>query len=243
MKKIFIFIFIFVFHLNSYAMSINSMLIVSDNNGNGVFTIKNNENTPIFIDVKLAKVSIDNGRLIKKNYTKDNLSTWEVSVNNNKFILDAGMQKNIGVQSLCSSSCNLKQDNIYTVQFTPTPYSKDDRLDSGININYGYEGVFIIPAVSKNISYSMARHGNIINIKNDSNTTLEMTFDECQGRNGERCLTKTILLPKKVRSIKLQKNTIHNVVNVTVNSVDEKFFRKEAIYNEKNIFFKNEDSM
>lgn len=218
-----------LFPIFSFALSIDSMVKVADENAEGIYDVQNNEKYPVFVNVKLAKVSIVDKKLKRVSYNKDNILMWEASVSNNKFILDAGKRKKIGIRALCSDSCDENNDNIFAVQFSPTPYSKDGTKSKGVNINYGYESLFIVPAKKKNISYSINRNKDNVKVINNSNTTLEVFFNQCNGLFKSDCSVKVILLPGNSRIIKLPKNARKNDVNTHISSVDKVFYKKEIV--------------
>lgn len=219
------------------AISIDTMLKVSDQNGQGTYVVTNDQSSPAFVNINLAKIYIKNGKVVKDYYNKDNLLSWEISATQNKFVLDPGMRKIIGVRALCADSCDQNKDSIYAVQFTPSPYKKDGTTGNGVSINYGYESVFIIPAKKKAISYSMIKKGSIVNMKNDSNTTLQVFFNQCSAMFKSDCSIKSILLPGKVRSLKLPKNAQNGDINTIITTVDDEFYKKEVLSDGKKITF------
>ena len=52
------------------------------------------------------------------------------------------------------------------------------------------------------------------------------------------CSTKVIMLPGKVKKLVLPKNARKGSVNVFISSVDDTFYKKEAITNDKKITYK-----
>ncbi|OEC81429.1 hypothetical protein A9D46_18025 [Photobacterium damselae subsp. damselae] len=236
MKNLIILICIF-FPFFSFALSIDTMVKIADDNGEGTYTVQNNEKYPVFVNVKLAKMSIINNKLKKIFYNKDNILMWEASVSQNKFILDAGKQKYIGIRALCSDSCDENQDSVFSAQFTPTPYSKDGKPVKGVSINYGYESIFIVPAKNKQISYSITRTDDKVKIENMSNTTIEAFFNQCTGMFKSDCSVKTVLLPGNTRNITLPKNARQNKVNTHISSIDKAFYKKEILRSTDRIKF------
>lgn len=236
MKKIII-SFLMLCSFTTNAISIDTMLKVADKNGQGTYVVTNDQRSPAFININLAKVFVKNGKIIKDYYNKDNLLSWEISATQNKFILDPGMRKMIGVRALCADSCDPNKDSIYAVQFTPSPYKKDGTAGNGVSISYGYESIFIIPAKKKIISYSMTKKGSVVNLKNNSNTTLQVFFNQCSAMFKADCSIKSILLPGKARSLKLPKNAQKGDINTIITTVDDEFYKKEVLSDGKKINF------
>ncbi|WP_340641773.1 hypothetical protein WAX88_17565 [Photobacterium damselae subsp. damselae] len=219
------------------AISIDTMLKVADKNGQGTYVVTNDQRSPAFINISLAKVYVKNGNVVKDYYNKDNLLSWEISATQNKFVLDSGMRKMIGVRALCADSCDPNNDSIYAVQFTPSPYKKDGESGNGVSISYGYESIFIIPAKKKSISYSIIKKGSVVNLKNDSNTTLQVFFNQCSDMFKSDCSIKSVLLPGKVRSLTLPKNAQKGDINTIITTVDDEFYKKEVLSDGKRIKF------
>ncbi|HIF9171046.1 TPA: hypothetical protein ACX6PO_003827 [Photobacterium damselae] len=236
MKKIIISLLL-LFPIVSSAISIDTMLKVSDHNGKGTYVVSNDGHSPEFVSIGLAKVFIKDGKLVREYYNKDNLLEWEISATQNRFILESGMKKLIGVRALCGDSCDSSKDSIYAVQFTPTPYTKDGKPKKGVSISYGYESIFIIPAKKKNISYTITKKGSVVHLKNDSNTTLEVFFNQCSAMFKSDCSVKIILLPGSIRAIELPKNARKGDINTFITSVDDDFYKKMVLSDVKKIRF------
>ena len=220
----------------SHAIAIDTMLKVADSHGAGVYTVTNNETNPAFVNVKLSEISIKDGKLVKTPYTKSNLLEWDATLTQNKFILDPLMAKKVGVRALCADGCNPDLDTVFAVQFTPKPYSKDGKME-GVSISYGYESIFVIPAKNKKISYSIEKKNENTLIKNTGNTTLEVFFNQCSSKFKVDCSTKIIMLPSKVKKIVLPKNARKGSIDVFISSVDDTFYKKEVVANDKKVIF------
>ncbi|WP_297476378.1 hypothetical protein [uncultured Photobacterium sp.] len=220
----------------SHAIAIDTMLKIADSHGAGVYTVTNNENQPAFVNVKLSEIKMKNGTLVKMPYTKANLLEWGATLTQNKFILDPLMAKKVGIRALCADGCNPDLDTIFAVQFTPSPYSKDGK-QKGVAISYGYESIFIIPAKNKKIAYSIDKKNENALLKNTGNTTLEVFFNQCSAGFKSDCSTKVILLPGKTKKLVLPKNARKGTIDVFVSSVDDTFYRKEVVANDKKAIF------
>ncbi|MGR5327829.1 hypothetical protein [Photobacterium damselae] len=219
------------------AMTIDTMLKVADKNGQGAYVVTNNELAPIFVNVNLAKINVEQGEVVKDYYTKNNLLSWEASMTQNKFVVKPGMKKIIGIRALCADSCDENKDSIFAAQFTPTPYKKKGKEEKGVSISYGYESIFIIPAKNKKISYTIKKDKSLVKLKNDSNTTLEVFFNKCSEMFKSDCSIKSVLLPGRVRTIKLPKNAQKGDINTIVTSIDDDFYRKEVLSDEDELHF------
>lgn len=223
----------------SNALAIDTMLKVSNPNGQGTYIVSNNGSSREFVNIALAKIYVKDGKLIRDYYDKNNLLEWEITATKNKFILEPGMKEMIGVRALCGDSCDPNKDSVYAVQFTPTPYTKDGKVKKGVSINYGYESIFIIPAKKKKISYLIKKKGSVVHLKNDSNTTLQVFFNQCSAQYKSDCSVKIIILPDSVRTITLPKNAQKGDINTFITSVDNDFYKKMVLADDKKIYFTN----
>ncbi|HIF9253994.1 TPA: hypothetical protein ACX6Q7_001300 [Photobacterium damselae] len=211
----------------TYAITIDTMLKISDDNGTGVFSVTNESKTPSFVKIKPAKVVVkEDGSIGKIEYTKENLLEWEVSLTQNKVIVEPLRTKNIGIRSLCSDGCNREKDTVFAVKFLPSPYSKDNEKKVSININYGYESLFVIPASKPEYKYTIERRGDDIYVKNTSNSFIRVLVDQCNKNVTENCSRNSLILAGRNKKISLPVNARQNMIGLTVIGYDNSFYKK-----------------
>ncbi|WP_240998157.1 hypothetical protein [Vibrio owensii] len=109
-------------------MNVDTMLLVGDEYGNGVFTISNNKSTTEFIQSNITQLQVKNGELTRTPYTESNFSDWRVTLTHPKMILESGRQKQVGVRSLCGNKCDFSEDQYYLVSFEPSPYDPEGKI-------------------------------------------------------------------------------------------------------------------
>ena len=155
---------------SAFAMNIDTMLLIGDEYGNGVFTISNQGETTEFIQSNITQIEVKEGNLIRTPYTEDNFEDWRVTLTHPKMILEAGRQKQVGVRSLCGSKCDFTQDQYFLVSFEPSPYDPEGKSKSAVVINFGYRPLFVIPAKKQNIDYTISLENGQLFINNKGNS-------------------------------------------------------------------------
>ena len=109
-----------VFANSTFAMNVNTMLLVSDEYGNGVFTVSSEKTIPEFIQTKIIQLEVQDNELVKTPYTEDNFDDWKVTLTHPKMIVEPGREKNVGVRSLCGTKCDFSNDQYFFVSFDPS---------------------------------------------------------------------------------------------------------------------------
>jgi len=150
----------------SNAFSIDKMLLISSDDGNGVFTLTSSKGEPEYIKGSVSQVKINNGELEKIELTKDNLPLWDLALLPNKLILNPGERRRVSVKNLCQVNCdNLEKDKVYQVTFMPSVLDSD-KSKNRVGINYGYAPYYIVPAEKANVDYDIRYNGNEIQVEN-----------------------------------------------------------------------------
>ena len=139
----------------SHAFSIDKMLLIAREDGNGVFTLTSSKTEPEYIKGSVSQVKVENGELEKVELTKDNLPLWDLALLPNKLILNPGERRRVSVKNLCQVNCDdLEKDKVYQVTFMPSVID-GDKKESRIGINYGYAPYYIVPAKNANVDLSL----------------------------------------------------------------------------------------
>ncbi|MBE3897545.1 hypothetical protein [Vibrio parahaemolyticus] len=197
-----------------YAFSVDSMVKVSDKNGNGVFTLTSSKTEPEYINGSIEQVEVIDGGIKKTKLTKDNLPIWDLALLPTKVILYPGEMRRVGIKNLCQKNCNnLKRDKVYQISFKPSSLSDDTNI-SNVGINFGYAPYFIVPAEEPKIEYDFSYENDTIKFKNSSNTFLYVQLDNCtKGSFVVGCKKTYTFLSGREKDIKL----------------DEQFFKLDKI--------------
>lgn len=224
-----------LFSSYSNAFLVDKMVIISDEKGNGIVTLTNDEKEPLFINAKIEEITIDNYTDInKKEYDRDNLSDWKISLTHQKLILKPGESKDIGIRSLChNTSCDNSRDLMFSLPFLPSPYRPDGQEGNGMDINFGFSPIYIIPTDNPVYDYDIDRTKTDIVIKNKSNTIINVLVNSCNtGESNLGCKQKYIVVSGREKSFTLPKAMINGDLDITVTSYDRKY--------KKNLLLKGE---
>ncbi|ENP8454218.1 hypothetical protein ACEI25_000840 [Photobacterium damselae] len=225
-----LFISILVVSFSTNAMTIDTMLKISDDNGTGVFSITNDLKDPSFIKIKPSKITINNdGELVKNEYTKDNLNEWEIAITQNKVIVEPNRVKNIGVRSLCVDGCDRSQDTVFAIKFLPSPYIKDGRKKASVTINYGYEALFVIPALEPSYKYKISRDDDNILLENKGNSLLRVFVNQCRNEIKSSCSRSAVVLAGRKKTLKLPVNARQKVLNLDIMGYNNSFYKKATL--------------
>ncbi|MEZ9177568.1 hypothetical protein [Vibrio kanaloae] len=210
----------------SYSFNVNKMMVISDENGNGVITLNNDEDRPLFIDGSIQEVEIINGKeLVKKDYVRNNIADWKLTLTNSKFVLKPGESKDIGIRSLCHNvSCDTSKDLTFLLPFSPSHYREnDDVKESTVEINYGFAPVFVIPTPNPSYKYEVRNLGEQLLVKNDSNTLINVFIDACSTKNKNYCEQRYTVVAEREKIFSLPSTLQAETLGITVTNHDRSY--------------------
>lgn len=212
------------------AFTVDKMVIVSDNKGNGIVTLTNDESQPIFVQAKVDEINIVNGEQVeKRRYTRDNLNDWKVSLTHQKLVLNPGEEKDVGIRSLChNATCDNSQDLMFMLSFSPSKY-RPGGVVSGVEINYGFAPVYIIPTTQPKYDYELTNNGESLSVENKSNTMINLFVDACGAENTAQCKQKFTVVSGRNKTFPLTETMRNNELTITVTSHDRSYLKKETV--------------
>ncbi|QUJ69959.1 hypothetical protein KDD30_17525 (plasmid) [Photobacterium sp. GJ3] len=220
-------LFTCVASMKANALQVDKMILVSDLQGNGVFSLTNDLPQTSLVRTKIEEVNVENGQLVKVPYTKDNLNSWKITVATPNLIIEPGRVKPLGVRSLCNGDCNFNRDHVYQLTFAPIPYVDGQETKGKIGINYGFSPLYIIPAKELNISYEMKNLGDKIWFKNTGNSVVRFQIDQCKSQKKSHvCITSFTGLAGREREFKIPDSMRSDSLNVTIASYDNSYFKE-----------------
>ncbi|UKA03998.1 hypothetical protein [Photobacterium damselae] len=161
------------------AISIDSMLVFANQNGEGTFTIGNTEDYRQFLNVVLYDLDIVDGEYVKTRYTSQNLADWEISVKPARSILEPGFKKSF--LASYPTPKNLESDKLYQIGFVPTPYFDKENVPKQImQMAVGFAAIFVVPTNKDYpIKYEMNYTGHTLNIKNTGKSLVNISVNGC----------------------------------------------------------------
>lgn len=211
----------------SYAMNIDSMLLVGDKSGNGVFRLSNSSGNTEYINTTITQLIVENNELKRVEYSSDNFIHWAVTVTHPKFILEPNREKQVGVRALCGNECDFSHDQYFLVGFSPSAYSKNSK-NTAMSINFGYRPLYVIPAKEQKVDYTVELTGSHeIKIKNTGNSFIKVDVNQCNKNMKENCSAIFMSLAGRERTYRLPSNVNSKNLKITVVNHDESY--KETI--------------
>ncbi|MGI9887512.1 hypothetical protein [Vibrio chagasii] len=213
------------------AFNVDKMIIVADQKGNGVVTLINDESTPIFVNGQIQEIQVLNGdKVVRNSYTRNNLNDWKISLTHPSLVLRPGEEKDVGIRSLChNTSCDNSKDLMFMLPFSPSRYKEGGEKNKGVEINYGFSPVYILPTTKPIFDYYIYNNGESLRIDNNSNTLIDVYVNSCTTDNDTQCKQKFTVVSGRDKTFSLKKNTQSEKLNVTVTSYDKKYSKEMKV--------------
>ncbi|WP_260869887.1 hypothetical protein [Vibrio chagasii] len=209
----------------SNAFNVDKMIIVSDQKGNGVVTLINEESHPIFVNGKVVEIQVvDGDKIVRNSYTRNNLDDWKISLTHPRLVLRPGEEKDVGIRSLChNTSCDNSKDLMFMLPFTPSRYKEEGEKLHGVEINYGFSPIYIIPTTKPSLDYKIYNQGENLRIDNKSNTLIYVDVNSCNIDNNVQCKQKFTVMSGRDKTFSLLSGVQREQLNVTVTSYDKSY--------------------
>ncbi|MGT4070539.1 UNVERIFIED_CONTAM: hypothetical protein I5919_17120 [Aeromonas hydrophila] len=211
------------------ALTVDTMFLISDASGNGVITLTNDLDKTSFIKTSVSEIKTNkHGEIIRSKYTKDNIQQWRVMTTSPKLILEPGRAKDVGIRSLCYKvKCDSDSDMVFSVVFEPAPYlQKGEKHDNAVQVNYGYSVIYVIPAKTSEMKYSITRRGRSLEIFNQGNTMLTFVIDRCKSDNVANCRTQERVISGRLKQFELPEYMKSLTLEASIYNHDESYRRK-----------------
>ncbi|MEZ9156383.1 hypothetical protein FCV73_19530 [Vibrio sp. F13] len=207
------------------AFNVDKMIVVADQKGNGVVTLINDEPRSIFVDGKVEEIQVvDGDKIVRHRYTRNNLNDWKISLTHPRLVLKPGEEKDVGIRSLCHNmSCDNSKDLMFMLPFTPSRYKEEGESIHGVEINYGFSPVYIIPTTMPSFDYNIYNQGDNLRIDNKSNTLIYVDVNSCNIDNKVQCKQKFTVMSGRDKTFPLLSGVQREQLNVTVTSYDKSY--------------------
>lgn len=216
-------VFFLAYSSQSMALKIDTMLLIGDEQGNGVYTLTNDLSETSFISGEITKLeTTEDGKLNRIPYTESNLDDWDITLTHPKIILESEKVKQVGVRDLCGSSCENEKDRVYQIIFSPVPYNPEE-TETSVNINFGYAPLFIIPASDPKISYEMKNLGDRILVENTGNSFIRFAIDGCTDQIKTQCQASFTSLAGRTRTFEIPEKLRKNSLKIRVVNYDDSY--------------------
>lgn len=233
--------------LYANALTVDNMLKLSDENGNGHFIINNNSVDKMYINANIKKVaSVTKDKVIYESYTKENIADWQLSLSSNKFVLNPHESKSIGLRSLCKGSCASDKDQYYAVAFMPSYYDTSDEANKkrpAVGFVYGYEPLYVMPAKESEMDYEIFYNDKEVKIYNKGNTLLKTIINQCESPQDTDCKKAFTVISGREMTYKLpEKLSSKPYLNMDVLNYNGEYFKSLEVKKSKKIEKSNKTS-
>ncbi|MFM2657167.1 fimbrial biogenesis chaperone [Vibrio owensii] len=217
--------------MQSYAFQVDKMVIISDERGNGILTLTNDESDPLFVETVVEEIKIKDGTdILKDKYTRENLNDWKISLTHQRLVLKTGEEKDIGIRSLChNTSCDNSKDLMFSLTFIPSKYREENEEVSGVEINYGFAPVYVIPTTEPVFDYDIINKGDELEVINNSNTMIQLYLNSCTTEVTSQCRQRLTVLAGRHKSFNLVDTIQSDNLSVTINSHDKSYSTKQVV--------------
>ncbi|MCU7965034.1 hypothetical protein Q4Q54_07825 [Shewanella sp. SP2S2-4] len=232
MKRIILFLIVIAFSFSANALKVDTMFLLSDTKGNGVVTVTNDLPKTSFIKTSIFEITTDNaGEVIRTEYTKQNIQSWQIMTTSPKLILEPSRVKDVGIRSLCHKvKCDKTKDRTFSIVFEPSPYlKKGEEQENAVQVNYGYSVIYVVPAEKSDMQYSIKRNGSVIEIFNKGNTMLTFVIDRCSMDKTMDCRVQERVIAGRFRTFNIPEYMKAIKVNASIYNHDESYKREIAL--------------
>ncbi len=227
----------FVTSANAAGLVVDKMFIIADEKKNGVLTLTNTSDLPLFITATIDEFQLneDGTEFIRNRYDASNVDSWKISTTQNKLVLHSGESNNIGIRSLCYNvTCDDSRDLMFFVTMMPSPYREPgSEADAGstMQLNYGFSPVFIMPTNNPSIDYKIKHTDDHIVVENKSNTLLYVSVNSCEtsARSMNGCFNRYIVVAGRTKAFALNDNAKSTPLSISVASHDGSFSKSETL--------------
>ncbi|WHT05026.1 hypothetical protein [Vibrio parahaemolyticus] len=208
------------------ALSVDTMLLVSDKSGNGFFTLTNDDAYTSYVVGSITKLDVKEGDITRTPYNEENLSSWDITLSHPKLIIEPGIQRNVGIRSLCINECGFDEDHVYQINFAPSPYSENEGEAPIVALNVGYAPLYIIPAKESKVSYDLEYKDDSIHVKNTGNTFIRIGIDQCGESINRECRVAYTVLAGRNKSFNLPKGVQGDSLNTVIINHDNSYVKR-----------------
>lgn len=225
--KIFTLVFLYA-SLPVKAIEINSMFMVADSDGSGVFTIKNTNENRIFLNVAMFELEISEDNVQKIPYTRENLKDWKIDVRPAKTIIEPGQEKDFKVTMKCGANCEKDKEQLFQLGFVPTPYFDPSlHAEQAVQMAIGFGALFLNPAEDQPIDFDASYIGDTVKIHNKGSSYLKAKVSTCPPNTkvseSSACTKIVNVMPSRTLQIALPEEMQKQSVELHLDTNQDKY--------------------
>lgn len=177
-----------ILSFNSFSMSISTLMEINSEAREGkagVFTLTNTDDITYFLKANVSKIEVKDNQIVKTPYTRENLTSWEIVPKPSKLVVEPKIIKELMIEEVCGERCPSDHDRIYQIDIMPVSYEISGKIDSKVNMLFGFAPYYIIPAKESHLNYQMEYDGEKLRVNNSSNTLINLVIDQCKEKTPE----------------------------------------------------------
>lgn len=201
--------------LSAHAIGISSMLEYTNPKGEASFVITNSEDYRQYVNVVISEVLIENGKLKKVPYTRNNISMWAMTAYPARAILEPSFKKTFSlVYQPAVGEAMVNRDKVFQVSFVPSPYFTDEeKKNNTVKMAFGFAPIVIVPAKEiAPLAYEMRYQGDKVVVTNKGNSFFTLFLDGCPegtpAKERSACVTDATVLAGRELTISLPKGMV-----------------------------------
>ncbi|CAH7151668.1 conserved exported hypothetical protein [Vibrio chagasii] len=202
------------------SMQLNTMFLVADPDGSGVYTVSNNSDYRIFINTALSELKIADGNIEYAPYSRENLLDWKINIRPSRAIIEPGFEKDFRVTMQCEGECQLPKDEVFKVTFIPSPYFEDEEEQNNVQVVIGFGAIFLVPGESSDINFEAKHRGDSVQVSNNQLNFLTATLSVCEETQSPDCTQRFHILGGRTLELALQEQLVDKPLSIELTTHD-----------------------
>lgn len=207
------------------SMQLNTMFLVADPDGSGIYTVSNNSDYRIFVNTALSELKVVDGDIKYAPYSRDNLSDWKINIRPSRAIIEPGFEKDFRVTMQCDGKCQLPKDEVFKVTFVPSPYFEDEEEQNNVQVVVGFGAIFLVPGESSGINFEAKHRGDSIQVSNNQLNFLTATLSACEEKQSQNCTQRFHILGGRTLELALQQQLVDKPLSVELTTYNGEVVR------------------
>ncbi|EMD1178358.1 hypothetical protein VP758_004971 [Vibrio harveyi] len=184
---------------NSFAITIDSMIKVANENRSNEFVLKNPDDKPALVKVTLSELNTKTNEELP--FDEANFENWPIYAEPSEVIIDSQGEAVVNIISLDNlMKRKNNRERVIGVTFTPVDY--EDKKTQ-MNILLGYKAWYILPkdgVISGDVNIDVIEGKYFL--KNGTNTSIGFSINACDAMsNKEPCEGNVFVLSGKRKEI------------------------------------------
>ncbi|HBZ9867676.1 TPA: hypothetical protein MND73_004649 [Salmonella enterica subsp. houtenae] len=234
MLKYTLFFLFIIFSVQSNALGIDKMILISGIEQDGdYFNLNNDSNQPVFVKSEISEINYIDGKPSEIIYSKENLATWKITLNPSLFILEPGESRKIGVEQI-NSFRKIERDEIYAISFLPQVQGISKSKGSNkMSLQIGFKSYLFIPASRSVVKYAINfdKKSGKLSINNKGNTLIIAEINKCQTLDkikGKECSASFLVPAGRLKHFNVPELLRTGVAKFQISNFNKTFTKDEV---------------